>query len=252
MKFCDTLRLVKNEYRDGKMEWVVSVVLQILIFSCTFFVVSLVVDMDRMGEDYLHKLYPKGYEYSLSGYTEADREELEAMGFYDLDLGEDGGIGSTDTIRGIWIRKIKAAMDGKDIWNQDIDEFTVMLGLFQIIFGIIALLLILVMINNLSNSFSMKLLRRDNYIRMLFGLGAGKKEIRKIYYMFFSIRNLVSLLLAGVIDAGVVTVFNRHITGLLGIQTGMRIPGIFQGICLFLLIEWMMRMAFRRIWRTKR
>lgn len=248
MRPCDTLRLVKNEFRYGKMEWIVSVILQILILSCAFFVFSLVTDMDRLGDAYLHKLYPDGYEFSLQGYTEADRSSLESMGFYDLSLGEEGGIGTTDQIRGIWISKIKAVMDGKDIWNQEVDEFLVVIGLFQVIFGIVAVLLIFVMLNNLSNSFSMKLLRRECYITMLSRLGGRKKEIRRIYYIFFSTRNLVSLLVSCGINAGLTILFNRYIASLLGISSGMQIIRLAEAVGLFLFVELMMRIVFRKIW----
>lgn len=248
MRVCDTLRLVKNEFRYGKVEWITSMVLQILILSCTFFVVSLEIDLGGMGEEYLRKLYPDGYEFSLSGYTEEDREELVSMGFYDLNLYEGGGSGILDGIRGIWLSKIKAVMDGKDIWNQDIDEFVIMLGTFQIIFGILSLLLIFVMLNNLSNSFHMKILRREQYITMMSRLGCRRKELRRIFYIFFSIRNLFSLLVSGCINIGIMSVFNKHIGDLLEIRSGVRTIRITEGIVLFLFVECMMRIRFRKIW----
>ena len=225
-----------------------NLVLQILILSCTFFVISLVTDMGGMGEAYLHKLYPDGYEFSLNGYTEEDTEELESMGFRNLALGEDGGLGTRDTIQGIWRIKIKAILAGKDIWNPDMDEFITMLGCFQIIFGMTALLLIIVTVNHLSHSFSIKLISRERYIQMLFRLGCRQKEIRRIYRIFFALGTLASLLISCIINIILIRAFNSYVNDLLGIRNGMRSVRILEGAGLFLVIEWMLGLACRRIW----
>ncbi len=248
MKIYDTLQLVKNEYQYGRWEWILNIVLQVLIFSCTFFVISLVTDLGGMGEEYLHKLYPDGYEFSLTGYTEEDTDELESMGFRNLGLGEDGGMGTRDTIRGIWRIKIKAILAGKDIWNPDLDEFITMLGCFQIIFGMTALLLIVVTVNHLSHSFSIKLISRKRYIQMLFRLGCRQKEIRRIYRIFFSVGTLVSLLVSCVINTILIWGLNRYVNDVLGIWNGMRAVRILEGAGLLLVIELMLGLACRKIW----
>lgn len=249
MRLCDTLQLTKNEFRYGKIEWIISIILQILIFSCALFVFSLAMDMDRIGDAYLHKMHPGGYEFSFQGYTENDREELENMGFYNLSLDGDGGIGITDEIKGLWLKKIKAVIEGKDIWNPEIDEFVVVIGLFQAIFLIIAILLIVVMLNNIANSYSMKLMRREYYIKMLSGLGCRKQEIKRIYYIFFSTRNLISLFASWGINVGLAVLFNRYIAELLGITSGMKILRIAEGISLIFLVELMMKIIFTKVWR---
>lgn len=249
MRLYDTLRLVKNEFRYGKMEWIVSMILQILIFSCALFVLSLALDMDRLGDAYLHKLYPDGYEFSFRGYTRDDRSELEEMGFHDFSLDEEDGIGKINEIKGLWLKKIKAVIKGRDIWNSEIDEFVVVIGLFQVVFGIIAILLLFIMINNLSNSFSMKLMRREYYIKMLSGLGCRKLEIERIYYIFFSIRNLLALFISLAINAGLALLFNSYIANLLGISSELDVMRIKEGICLILLVELMMVIIFKKVWR---
>lgn len=82
-------------------------------------------DMNRICSGYIKPLYPDGYEFILVGYSEEDIPELEHMGFYDVTFSNVGnqGSGVIDSLDGIWLHKLQAALAGKDIWNEELDEF---------------------------------------------------------------------------------------------------------------------------------
>lgn len=248
MKLCDMLCLVKNEFKYEKKEWIVNVVLHILIFSCTFFVFSLAMSMNGMGDNYLKKMYKDGYTFFLNGYTEKNETELEDMGFYNLHFDGTRGSGTLDEIDSIWTKKIKATITGKDIWNEDIDEFILMLGLFEVIFVMLAILMIFLSINNLSNSFAMKLIRRNKFILMLSVLGYKKRQIKGLYYTFFCARNVISLLISCGVNISVIKISNTYIGETLRINSGIQILDIIEVIGIFVCIETLMWASFRKVW----
>lgn len=198
MKFCDILKLVRHEYRYEKPEWVLSLILQGLIFISVFFLLTIACDMDRIGSEYISPLYPDGYAFFLRGYGEQDIPELEKMGFHDIEFSSEGsqGYGVTDELNGVWLCKLRAALSGKDIWNTELEEILSVIFFGQITFGAIGIVMLIIMLNNLSNSFVMKLMGRKNYIHMLKQLGCADAICRRIYYGFFSVRTVLALIFA--------------------------------------------------------
>lgn len=124
MRFWDMLKLVGYEYRYEKKEWILSLILQCLAFIGVFFLFAIAGDIDRVCGEYLSPLYPDGYAFNLTGYDESDICELEGMGFHDITFSGVSGQGGavTDSLSGIWSRKLYAVFTGKDIWNNAIDE----------------------------------------------------------------------------------------------------------------------------------
>lgn len=251
MKFWDSLKLIVHEYRYEKLEWILSVALQWLIFTSVFFLLTIAFDLDEVCGNYMGTLYPNGYDFMLEGYGKEDIPELEKMGFYDIsfsDVGE-SGYGVTDDLNGIWALKWKANLSGKDIWNEGLDEILSVLFFCQLSFGAIGLVMFIIMLNNLSNSFAMKLMRRKRYIRMLGQLGCRKEVCQRIYYGFFSIRNVLALILAVSTNACLIHLLNGYM------MKYMYISASFQSFYLVLVLGvlfvsmCLMWITFQKQWR---
>lgn len=213
MKFRDILKLIRHEYRYEKSEWILSAVLQILIYVSVFFLLTVACDIDEVCGEYVRPLYPDGYEFMLKGYNAEDIAELERKGFYEITISDysgDGGYGVRDSLNGIWLYKFQAVASGKDIWNDELDEILSVIFFCQITFAAIGAVMLAIMLNNLSNSFAMKLMRRKRYIQMLEQLGCAETICRRIYYGFFCIRGVPALVLAAGINMYLIRLLNRY------------------------------------------
>lgn len=251
MKFCDKFKLMLHEYRYEKLEWIISVLLQCLIFTSVLFLFTVAIGIDDICGIYMKPLYEDGYEFALVGYTKADMPKLEQMGFRDITFSQNGESidGVRDNLTGIWIYKLQAAFDGKDIWNEGLEEILGVMLFCQVILGAIGVAMLIIMLNNLSNSFAMKLMRRQRYIQMMEQLGCSKKICQSIYYGFFGIRNVVALLISVIINSGLVSLLNKYM------KEQMYIPASFQVFdwgmmfAIFVVSMSLMWLSFRKQWR---
>lgn len=249
MKKNDTIKLVMNEFRYKKSEWCISILLQVLIFSCAFFVFILSMKIDDLGSEYLQRAFPTGFVFSLSGYGQEDYNRLKEWGFENISIDELETMGTLDNIDGIWWKKLFSLLKGKDIWNREIDEFLSFISILKVFFFILAILLIYVMINNLSNSFTMKIIHRAQYIKMLFELGACSKLVLKIYVIYWNIKSFIAAICALVINYFIIVCFNNYVKEIFGIKIGIPLKSIFLGFFTYLIFEIFMRMSIIKIWR---
>ena len=157
MNYKDRFKFVGYELRYSKSEWIASIVMNAVVFACCLMAVIIAAEVGTVCSKYLKKIYKNGYEFYAEGFTEDDSEWLEDRGFTFYIEHFDDPYVVTDDLNNIWIYKFEALMQGKDIWSDDFD-LTVEIILFaKIIFTSIAVLLIIVLTNSNSNSFSMKL-----------------------------------------------------------------------------------------------
>ena len=251
MRILDKLKLILRECRYEKSELVLSVVQQILTFSAVCFMFTIFLGMDNLFGKYMMPLYDEGYCFSLEGYTEDDMKSLEDKGFYNFRINNEGEIMEAyikDT-NGIWIYKLQAVLDGKDIWNEALEEILGVMLFCQIITGAIGVALFIIMLNNLSNSFAMKLIERKNYISMLYQLGCSKYNCKSIYYGFFVIRNVLALILASVANCGLIMAVNNYLQGKIKLNNSFSLinPGMIIGILLLSIV--FMLITFEKQWR---
>lgn len=251
MKFCDVFKLVIREYSHEKLESIFSIFLQIFIYVSVFFLFTISGDIDGIFGKYLLPIYEDGYEFNLVGYTKADVSELEEMGFRDITFDDSGdeGYGVIDELDNIWIYKLKAVMDGKDIWNEDLDDTLGVMAFCQIMTGSLGIVMFIIMFNNLSNAISMKLLRRKRYIYMLDQLGCSKKVSQNIFYIFFVIRNICALFISVIINYFLVQYVNDYMAQEMYILTGFKqFEGMLIGMILLISIC-VMWISFKKQWR---
>lgn len=251
MKFWDKTKLVFHEYKYEKVEWIISLILQWLIFTSVFFLFTIAKDINKVCSDYLKPIHKEGYCFELIGYDKSDVEELQKMGFRDIEFSEeyDKGYALIDSLENIWGYKIKASLQGKDIWNEGLDEIISVMFFCKITLVSIGAIMLIVMVNNLSNSFGMKLIRRKRYIQMLIGLGCGKEVCKSIYYGVFNVRNGIAILMASVSNALLIKMLNNYM------HKRMYINSEFQGYNINLLVVMVMLsiglmwISFRKQWR---
>lgn len=235
MRFYDVWKLIIYEYKYERHESIISILLQWIIYSSVLFVFTISFGLDEICSEYISPIYPSGYEFYFEGYGINDLQELENMGFYNIEFSNVGnnGLGSINNLDGIWICKMKATMNGKDIWNSDIDEILMIIFLGQTIFASIGIMILGVMFNCASNSFKMKLIRRRGYIDMIKRLGGTVRLCQKIYGGLFCIRNFIALLGAVCSNAILIFLLNRYINTKMNICSsfGMVDWKMFFGIC---------------------
>lgn len=251
MKLKDSLTLIFREYQYEKQEWALSVLLQLLLYSGILFLFITAQNMDTIFSSYLQPLYPNGFEFRLTGFTQADIPRLEAMGFYDISLYEERkeGVATIPELSGIWLYKLSALWHNKDIWNPDLDSILSVILFCQLIFMLIGIFLFIILTNHLANSIRMKLIDRTSYIHMLLALGCSERSCQMLYYGFFFLRSLPILLLSVGINAGLLAALNHFLTNRLYIAASCPLVSVNwtlqMGIYSFLL----MWLAFRRQWR---
>ncbi len=251
MRILDKLKLILHECKYEKSELVLSVILQILTFTAVCFMFTLSLGIDDVCGQYMRPLNEDGYEFTFRGYTDADIEELEEKGFYNISVNQDGEllngyIGDTD---GIWVYKIQAVLDGKDIWNEALEEILGVILFCQVVTGAIGIAMFIIMLNNLTNSFTMKLIERKNYINMLYNLGCSKGNCKSIYYGLFSMRNVLSIVMAGIINGGVIAAVNNYLYDKMKLENAFSESNPMMLICILLLSISFMWISFEKQWR---
>lgn len=205
--------MINHEHTYEKQEGIMSFILQLLVYITVFFLFTVTCDIDKMVGEYLSPLYPEGFEFRLNGYSERDIADLENMGFYNISFSSVGkqGYGTTNDLANIWLYKLRAAFSGNDIWNEEIDEILGVILLGQVVFGTIGIAMLLIMMNNLSNSIAMKLMSRRHYVQMLKQLGCTKQISQSIFLGLFCARTLLAFFLAMVINAQFIKQTNYYV-----------------------------------------
>lgn len=251
MKFWDKLKLILHEYRYEKTEWLLSVMLHWLIFTSVLFLLTLALSMDEICGEYMKPMYPEGYDFILTGYCEEEIAQLKEMGFYDITFSSEGDscYAMRDDLHGIWMHKLEAALLGKDIWNESLDEILSVMFFCQLTFGAIGVVMFIVMMNHLSNSFTMKLMRRKNYIRMLRQLGCPCKVCQEIYYEFFVIRNVLALILAIGTNGYLIHRLNEYMQERMYIMSAFPKIHWMLVLVIWLISMFMMWISFQKQWR---
>ena len=125
----------------------------------------------------------------LKTYEEQNKTKIELyirQNGRDLLTGEKIILNDLDNI---WLYKLTAIMNGRDIWSAKLDMILSIIFFVQFVFGTIGILMLLLMFNNISNSIAMKLDWRKKYIDMLMAIGCTQSICKKIYYGFFWFRN---------------------------------------------------------------
>ena len=124
MKISDTVRLAFNEGRNGKTEWISSVLMHAVVLVCIFLTLTVSLETGRIFNDYMKQGYPDGCEFYRDGFDENDVSWLENRGFMNIFCSEDGNVStaSIDSIEKIWIYKFQALSGRRDIWNEDIEN----------------------------------------------------------------------------------------------------------------------------------
>ena len=253
MKISDTVRLAFNEGRNGKTEWISSVLMHAVVLVCIFLTLTVSLETGRIFNDYMKQGYPDGYEFYLNGFDENDVSWLENRGFMNIFFSEDGNVStaSIDSIEKIWIYKFQALSGRQDIWNEDIENMLEIVLFINTVFVSIGLVLCVIMVNSSNNSFSMKIDERREYIDMLYRLGASGRDCVSIFAVYFLLRELISLAAAVAVNAVVMHIINIYLTDVIHIDTGFslfrpEIVGIVAAVSV--VIMWI---SFGKIWRKR-
>lgn len=251
MRYQDVIKIILHEYKYEKAEWLVSVVLQWLIFTCVFFLLTISYDMEGVFSKYLKPMYPDGYSFFLDGYDESEIPLLEEMGFYDITFSDEGGYGSavTDKLDGIWVYKFKAVFSGKDIWDEGLDEILSFIFFSRFTFSAICLFMIIIMLNNLSNSFAMKIIRRKKYIQMLGQLGCANKTRKKIFFWLFGSRSILTLVMSLFTNINLIYWVNKYMTKRMLLQVEFKGLPILVISTIGFIIILLMWFSFGKQWR---
>ena len=251
MRLLDKLKLIFRECKYEKSELVLSVIQQILTFVAVCFMFTIFLGIDNVCGKYMLPLYDEGYSFSLEGFTQDDIETLEDKGFYNFLVNNEGEVieAYINDINGIWIYKLQAVFESKDIWNEALEEILGVMLFCQIITGAIGIALFIIMLNNLSNSFAMKLIERKKYISMLYQLGCSKRDCKGIYYGFFVMRNVLALVVASAVNCGLIIAVNNYILDKIKLSDAFSIinPWMIMGILILSLI--FMWISFEKQWR---
>ena len=87
MKTRDILRLITNEAKYGKREWVLSYMMQTLLMVCVLICMVFFTRLPKTGDILLHAAFDsEEFGFQLSGYTRSDLDELTKMGFEDINF----------------------------------------------------------------------------------------------------------------------------------------------------------------------
>ena len=177
--------------------------------------------------------------------------ELEKIGFRDVKFseGSNSANGYLDDLDHVWIYKMQAVFDHKDIWNEDVDDVLGIMLFCQVILGATGVAMLLLMINNVSNSVAMKLQRRQRYIRMLEQLGSTRQMCMSVYYTFFAIRNMLALIMAVIVNVISINLLNDYLNNRMYI--GVTLPVFFWQLFVFVLLISLLLIgaSFWKMWR---
>ncbi len=250
MRFFDKLKLAFLEFKIEKKECFISIILQFCMFTCTIFLLVFSYNIDNIGDCFLRNIYKDGYTFQLIGFK--SEEELTELGFYDIVLSDDFYSAKINSISGLWLKKVVAAFQNKDIWNQDVDNFIITIGIAQIIFFSLSMIMLIVMLNCISNSFDLKLVKRQNYIIQLNQLGCSKKNILSIFIVYFSYRNLVALVASFFAINSIIEKLQSYINNVLYIRYGIKQFEFYNYIILYIIFSFVMKIKFNKHYRRKR
>lgn len=219
MRTKDIFRLIGYEMKHERPEWISSVIIQFVIYSMVLFLFGMAGNVDNIFCEYIRPAYPDGFEFELKGFKEKDIHTLEKMGFQDVTIYEDRGEGTgiLNDLDNIWLYKLIAIMNGRDIWSAKLDMVLSIIFFVQFVFGIIGILMLLLMFNSISNSIAMKLDSRKKYIDMLVAIGCTQRICKKLYYGFFWIRNGIAYMAAIVWNSIWLTYMNQIMEKHIGI-----------------------------------
>ena len=251
MKKYDTLILSKNELKFKRTEWIVSIFLQSIVFICTLFVFSLLINVEDLGSSYMSKTNPNGFAFTLNGYTRLDKSELVQMGFTNLEFDDNCTTGVLKNIKGIWLKKITATIDGKDIWNEDVDEYLSVIGMILLVILIFFILLLAVTVNNLSYSFYLKINQRKKYIQMLWLIGGKMVDIRRIFCWYFLLRTLIAVVIAYFVNTLLVNKLVNYFSSIFGDAEVNNILSFWKILLVFIVYYLILHLSFRSIWRKQ-
>lgn len=250
MKLKDKIRLSLIEFRYDKKEWITSVILHVLVFGCVLFLSTVAIDIDYVMGKFLDKYNPDGYSCTMTGYEEKDMEKLEKMGFSDFFI-EDGIIqsGICKSMDKAWKYKIKAILEDKDLYFQDTEEDLMVLLFVKLVFITLSAVLFILMCGNIVNALSIKISKRERYIKMLIGLGMSRKDCGNIYVRFFLFRNVSALAVSLILNAMCIIGVNRYIKRAMEFDTGFSaFKPVSFAMMLFLCVAFMI-IIIKRQWR---
>ncbi len=251
MRLRDKAVLVLHECQYEKGEWIISVILQCCIFILVFFLFTVTLNIDHVVGRYLKTLYVDGYDFELIGYTKADSDELEKMGFRDVTFADERvtAYGYKDDLDHIWWDKIWANLHHKDIWNENLDEDLLVVSFCQIMLGAVSAVLILLMVGNVSNSVAMKLMRRQHYIGMLEQLGGTNQMCGSVFGSLFAVRTCAALFLAIFANRYAVTLLNDYLSREVNISDAFPPIDWKLILCVLAISMLLIWKAFRKQWR---
>ena len=152
-------------------------------------------------------------DFDLSEFSSEDAAWLEARGFINPETGSNGEIVSayrTD-LNHIWLYKIEAVLRGKDIWSMYLEDICNLVFLCQVVFGGLALVMLVVMINNITHSVTLKLSQRNRYIQMLESLGCNVRTVCSVYMLVFLIRIIIAFVIAVPAGSFLMCMVNRYL-----------------------------------------
>lgn len=250
MKIRDILRLIGHETKYGRREWVLSFVMQTLLMSCVLVSMVFFVKLPDTGNVLLHAAFgQEEFSFQLSGYTQADLAELEDMGFENVNFEMREPTGYLKDLKHIWRYKFRAVTQGKDIWNQEIDGYLMIILFCRITFAVIGIFLWIIMLNSVSNSFRIKLTERERFIQMMHRLGCARKTIFRMYFGFFSVRALPVFLTAAFLSGLTMCMLNSYMERVMYLKVDLPVfPALLIGVMIVIQFV-LMRLVMRKAWR---
>ena len=250
MNWNDRFNLMKNEFRYEKKEWIVVSVLHFFIYSVILSLAIISFGMDDIFGEYLLPVSDGKYVFEVRGY-EDDKASLERMGFTDIEFDKYHGDGSASikTLDGIWIKKLIAVCEGKDIWNAEFDDYLGVMLFCQMSLIVLCFVLFIFANNIFINSIIFKLMRRKNYINMLSFLGCSKNVQQSIFFMFFKIRNTVAYTLAVTVAYISVKFINRYIHKSMKVNVSFNSLHVTHVVAFFIFISAVEMIVFKKHWR---
>lgn len=248
MKNSDFRKSVTYEYGFNKTEWIISCVMQCMIFSLVFFLLNLTVSIDDIAGNYYGR-WNDSYEFDLRGFDEAGIRWLEKQGFHDIEVTDGYGTALTDSLHFIWFKKLVAVSKGMDIFNSDIDEALEIIFFFRLAFVTISVVLLTVMFNNLSNSYAFRLEQRKKYIQMLHFVGLSNKNCKKIFSRFFTVRNTVAVATAYGINLAAAGLMKGMLSKHLSVGYRMPAWSVLMAAVFWLVSQLIMSGSINRQWK---
>lgn len=209
MKISDKIRLMLLEWKKGVSEGVLSILLQLCIFTVILVSFTVAIQLDSAIGSYF-TASEDGIGFYIVGYSDANDPELKRFGFYDIEIGEDGeGYACLSDLKHIWLKKIVAVVNGHDIWNSELDELLNFILFCQLSFFALGIVMLVMMLNNNTSSLALRLLQRERYITMLSQLGCKMRDCRQIFFWLFITRSMLAFAAACGLSAGCLALMNQ-------------------------------------------